>query len=131
MEGGEREGSDGEGGQGMIAGTRRLWVGVVIGRIHSPFIGGGLSRPWAFIIRPWGLSSSVGSVVAAVPGRCLLWAVGCHWWALGHLVVGGQAVVRGWWLSLWVLGVRGQQLSLWVLGAWALGHYSRILGCGL
>ena len=101
-----------------FAGACRLWMWVVVGRVRTPFVGGGASRPWAFVIRPWGLSSSVGGVVAAVPGRCLLWALGRRWWAPGHLVVGGRAVVRGRWLSLWVLGVRGR----WVVvhGSWAV-----------
>ena len=108
-------------------------MGVVVGHVHSPFVGGGSSHPWVFIIRPWGLSSSVGGVVAAVPGRCLLWVLGRCWWAPGHLVVGGRAVVRGWRLSLWVLGVCGQQLSLWVLGVhgcWVVIRRSWAVVCG-
>ena len=98
-------------------GAHRLWVGVVVGCIRSPFVGGGhrVHGHSSFICG--GLLSSVG-VVAAVPGHCLLWALGCSLWAMGHLVVGGQAIVRGWWLSLWVLGVRAR----WVVvrGSWAV-----------
>ena len=71
--------------------------------------------------------------MAAVPGRCLLWALGHRWWAPGHLVVGGRAVVRGRRLSLWVLGVRGRQLSLWVLGVrgrWVVIRGSWAVVCG-
>ena len=94
---------------------------------------GGWSRPWAFVIRLWGLSSSVGGVVAAVPGHCLLWALGRCWWAPGHLVVGGRAVVCGRRLSLWVLGVHGRQFSLWVLGVrgrWVVIRRSWAVVCG-
>ena len=68
-----------------------------------------------------GLSLSVGRVVAAVPRHCLLWVLGRHWWALGHLVVGGWAVVRGRLLSLWVLGG---------CGCWVIIHRSWAVICG-
>ena len=111
--------------------------------------GGGGCRSWALVACGWGsslavsarhslvgdsrirgrssfvcggLSSSVGRVVAAVPGCCLLWVLGRFLWAQGHLVEGGQAVVHGRRLVV-VIVCAGS--------SWALGRCSWILGCGL
>ena len=84
--------------------------------------GGGRHWPHPLAIRWWGIVTSMGGVVAAVPGRCLLWALGRCLWAPGHLVEGGWAVVHG--RRLAVVVVRAGS-------SWALGRCAQILGCGL
>ena len=116
-DGGRREGSDGEGGKGVMEGGGK---GMILGEGGG---GRGLSCPWAFIIRLWGVVVVCGRVgVAAVPGHCLLWVLGCHLWALGHPAVGGWAIVHGLWVAVVVVGA-GSSCTM--------GHCSWILGCGL
>ena len=116
-----------------FSGAHCLWVWVVIGCIHLPFMGGSHHVHGHSSFVCGGLLSSMGEVVAAVPGCRLLWA-------LGHRL----------WLSLWVLGVHG--CSVIVCRSWAVvcgqwgscavyvvcgwwmvvcGQVVRGLGCGL
>ena len=36
-------------------GTCFLWVGVVVGCMHSPFSGGGSLHLWVFVLHLWGI----------------------------------------------------------------------------
>ena len=80
-----REGNDIGGRKGRLSfiGTHCLWVGVVVGHIRSPFVGGGSLRPWVFIIRLWG--------VVIVRG----WGGGCCPWVLFVVSVGAGSSFVG------------------------------------
>ena len=88
MEGGGREGSE-RGGRSLFMGACCLFVRGDHQLCVLPICGGGSSCPWALIIYPWGLSSSMGGGVVAVPGHCLLWMLGHFLWAQGHCFLGG------------------------------------------
>ena len=67
---GGREGNDigGRRRRSSFAGTHRLWVGVVVGRVRSPFVSVGSSRPWvggSSLSRLWGAESCSWRFVGA------------------------------------------------------------------
>ena len=92
-----------------------MWVGVVVGCICLPFVGGGSSHWWAFVIHPWGV------VIVHGRGGCCpqaLFVVGA-----GSLFVGTGSPI-----------VHGRQSAVVIVGAGSscmLGRCLRILGCGL